>query len=40
MSLFAFDLDGPISHKHGFKNVFPWEHEQLDFAQIWYKGTT
>ena len=34
------DLDGLMSHKHCFKNVFSWEHKQLEYAQIYYKGET
>ena len=36
------ELDGPIqiSHKHSFKNVLPWKHEETNLGQICYKGTT
>ena len=33
-------LDGPMLHKGCFKKVLPWEHEQCDSDQIWYKDTT
>ena len=28
------ELEGAILHKHCFKNVLPWEHEQSNSAQI------